>query len=234
MPPLLGAIFPIETYGLKTHLKVQKDPGKKRGPSKRSEKDSWVIKKHGRAANRLVGKGGGTMNKILTILAVICLLGFGFVACSNAEPFTFQWGSISSETIDLLGTPVYNPGGEMLGTINAFLIDSEGRVDFAILWQGAPLKDIGEDIRAARYVAVPLSALSITRKGPAEVTVVLNMDRGTLDSAPSFDRTHNPNHSEWAVRIYRYFGQTPYWTEEEAGKAGPAANSSEGGQDYPY
>ena len=170
------------------------------------------------------------MNKILTILAVICLLSFGFVADSNAAGFTFQWGPITSETVDLLGSPVYNLRGQMLGTVNAFVIDSQGGVDFAILWQG----DLLQDIKAGRYVAVPFSALSITRMGPAEVTVVLNMDKGTLDWAPSFDRTNDLNNTEWAARIYQYFGQTPYWTEEEAGKAPSTMNSPEGGYDYPY
>ncbi len=68
--------------------------------------------------------------------------------------------------------------------------------------------------------------------GPAEVTVVLNMDKETLDSAPDFDRTHDLNNTEWAARIYRYFGQTPYWMEEEAGKARPATNSPESGHNY--
>lgn len=170
------------------------------------------------------------MNKMLTILVAISFLTLGFVADSNAAGSMAQGGVTTFETIDLLGTPVNNPAGEMLGTINAFVLDSQGRVDFVILWQGAPL----EDINAGRYVAVPFSALSITRMGPAEVTAVLNMDKGTLYSAPSFDRTHDLNNTEWATSIYRYFGQTPYWTGEEAEEAGPATNSPEGGYDYPY
>ncbi len=170
------------------------------------------------------------MNKTLTILVVISLLSFGFVPDSKAAGDVFEWGFITSETIDLLGTPVNNPGGEILGIISSFENDYQDNIAFAILWQAVSL----EDITAGRYVAVPFSALSITRMGPAEVTVVLNMDKGTLDSAPSFDRTNDLNNTEWATRIYQYFGQTPYWTEEEAGKAPPATISPEGGYDYPY
>lgn len=148
------------------------------------------------------------MNKMLTILAVVSLLSLGFVGEPNAEGFMFQWGFTTSETIDLLGSPVNNPAGQMLGTISAFVADSQGQVAFAILWQGAL-----EDINAGRYVAVPLSALSISEKEPAEVTVVLKMDKKTLGSAPSFDKTEDLNNAQWATSIYRYFGQTPYWTE---------------------
>jgi hypothetical protein len=172
------------------------------------------------------------MKKILTILAAICLLSFGFVADSNATDFMFQWGSITSETIDLLGSTVYSLRGQKLGTISAFVVGSGGgRIEFAILWQAPP-----EDIHArrGRYVAVPFCALSITKMGPAKVNVVLNMEKWAMDSAPSFDGTNDLNNTEWAARIYRHFGQTPYWTEEEAGKARLATNSLELGHNHPY
>ena len=169
------------------------------------------------------------MNKMLTILAVISLLSLGFFADSNAAGSTFQWGFLTSETLDLLGTPVDNQAGEMLGTINGFVNDSEGHIAFAILWQGVP-----EDANSGRYLAVPFSALSISEKEPAEVTVVLNMDKKTLDSVPSFDKTEDLNNEQWASSIYRYFGETPYWTEEENGETGQATNSPEGGYDYPH
>lgn len=169
------------------------------------------------------------MNKMLTILAVIFLLSLRFASDSNAAGSLFEWGFTTSETIDLLGTPVNNPAGEMLGTVNAFVNDSEGHIAFVILWQGA-----FEDINAARYVAIPFSALSVSGNEPTQRTVVLNLDKRTLDSVPSFDKTKDLNDSDWAASIYRYFGQVPYWTEEEAGKAGPATNLPEDGYDYPH
>ncbi len=120
-----------------------------------------------------------------------------------------EWGVINSESLDLLVTPVNNPAGEMLGTINAFVNDSEGHVAFAILWQG-----IFEHMNAPRYVAVPFSALSISGSGPIQLTVVLNIDKRKLDSAPSFDNTQDLNNADWAASIYRYFGQVPHWTGE--------------------
>ena len=164
------------------------------------------------------------MNKMLTILGVISLLGLGLASGSNAAGSTFEWGLTTSETIDLLGAPVSDPAGEMLGTINAFVNDSEGHVAFAILWQGV----LGDN-NAARYVAVPFSALSISGWEPEQMTVVLNIDKRTLDAAPSLDNSKDLNNTEWAISIYRYFGQMPYWTSEEAEKVGPATNSPEVG-----
>jgi hypothetical protein len=162
----------------------------------------------------LEGKEEKEMRKMLTVLAVISILNFGIIAESKAASPGFQWGLITTETIDLLGTPVRNPGGEMLGTINAFVIDSQGNIALAILWEG-----VTENINAGRYVAVPLTALSISERELAEITVVLNMDRKTLDSAPGFDEAKDLNTTQWATGIYRHFGQMPYWTEEGDGKA---------------
>ncbi len=65
------------------------------------------------------------------------------------------------------------------------------------------------------------------------MAVVLNIDKRTMDAAPSLENSKDLNNTEWAVSIYRYFGQVPYWAEDVAGKAGPAKNSPEGGYDYP-
>jgi len=169
------------------------------------------------------------MNKMLTILLFISLLSLGFITDSNAASPGFQWGLMTSETIDLLGTPVNNPAGQILGTINAFVSDSQGNIAFVILWE-----DALAELHAARYVAVPFSALSISRRKPVQMTVVLNMDKAILDSAPSFDRINDLNNTEMATRVYRYFGQVPYWTEGGTENPDSATSSQEGGYDSPY
>jgi hypothetical protein len=160
-----------------------------------------------------------------------CSYDSGFDADSNAANVMFKWGPITSETLDLLGRPVYNLRGQTMGIITAFVVDSRGRIAFAILWQAPP-----EIIHAGRgrYVPVPFSALSIRRMGRAEVAVVLNIEKGAMDSAPSFDGTNDLNNIQCSARIYRHFGHTPYWTEEEAGKARLATNSLDLGHNHPY
>jgi hypothetical protein len=147
----------------------------------------------------------------------------GFVAYSNLTGVRFKWAPVTSETFDLLGSLVYNLQGQMLGIITGFVVDTRGRIAFATLWQPSP--EIIPTGRG-RHVAVPFSALSIRRTRLAEVTVVLNMEKGTMSSAPSFDGTNDLNNIEWAARVYQYFGQAPYWTEEEAGKVHLSKSSS--------
>ncbi len=138
------------------------------------------------------------MNKMLTIFAVISLLSLRFPTDSNASGFTFEWGFMTSQTMGLLGIPVINPAGEKLGIVNAFMDDPEGHVAFAILWIGP------WDSNPARYVAIPFDALSISGTKPSQMTLVLNIDRRTLYSAPSFDKTKDLKNTDRAAGIYRY------------------------------
>ncbi len=162
------------------------------------------------------------MNKIFTILAVVSLLGFGFVGGSNGSSSMAQTG-LTSGAADLIGAQVTNPAGEILGSISDLVFDPKGRPVVAILYQG----DL-EDFDVTRQVAVPFRALSISEMGASQMSVVLNIGRGELNSAPRFDKTKDLkdlNDMKWAAGVYRYFGQQPYWTEEESEEAAPTTNS---------
>ncbi len=149
------------------------------------------------------------MKKTSITYAAFCLMIVMFASGSHAAEPAFQWGGFP-QNVDFLGAPVYNPGREMLGIVTSFVNDSEGKVAFAILWQG----DV--NINTGRYVAVPFSALSMLGNEPNQI-VVLNMDKSGLDSAPNFKTIEDLNNSDLATGIYRYFGQVPYW-EKETGK----------------
>ncbi len=162
------------------------------------------------------------MNKILTILAVVCLLGFGFVGGSKAANSKAQ-AELTFDATDLIGAQVRNPGGKILGSISDLVFDPKGRPIVAILCQG----DL-EDLDVTREVAVPFSALSISDMGPSQMRVVLNIGEEELFSAPRFDRTKDLkdlNDMKWIAGVYRYFGQQPYWTEEETEKGVSTTNS---------
>lgn len=159
------------------------------------------------------------MNKILTILAVVCLLGFGFVGSSKAASSMAQ-ADLTCNTADLIGTQVRNPAGEILGSISDLVFGPRGRPIVAILYQ-----DDLQDFDVTRHVAVPFSALSISDMGPFQMRVVLNIGKEELYSAPRFDKTKDLNDMKWAAGVYRYFGQQPYWTEEESEEAAPTTNS---------
>ena len=162
------------------------------------------------------------MSKIFTILAVVCLLGFGFVGGPNGSSARAQTG-LTSGAADLIGTQVTNPAGEILGSISDLVFDPKGRPVAAILYQG----DL-EDFDVTRQVAVPFSVLSISEMRSSQMSVVLNIVEEELYSAPRFDKTRDlkvMNDMQWAAGVYRYFGQQPYWTEKESEEAAPTTNS---------
>ena len=154
-----------------------------------------------------------TMTKKIMILSVLVfLLSLGISAFSNSTGSLAKKEGLPSTLTDLIGMQVKNPSGDVLGMICDFTLDPMG-LPFAILYQGAI-----EDFDVARYVLVPFSFLSISGKKPGEKAVILNIARPRLLAAPPFDRSKGVNMSlgQWE-KIYRYFGQVPYWKEEEAG-----------------
>ncbi len=133
-------------------------------------------------------------------MVTIIGLSLGYsVAHSCSTGAVASGGFTAYEVNNLVGTQVRNPAGEMLGTITDFVIDSNGRIVFAILTRQF----------LSEYIAVPFSALSLK---PEENIFVLNTTLDELESAPAFSKATMDN--RWTEDVYRYFGQQPYWTEE--------------------
>jgi len=142
------------------------------------------------------------MNKMMMMIVttmMVLSLGYGVAQAGAAGAMT-SWGFATYEGNPLVGTKVMNSGGEMLGTITDFVIDSKGRIVFAILTREF----------LSEYIAVPFGALSLK---PEENIFVLNTTLDELESAPAYSKAYMDN--RWTEEVYRYFGQQPYWTEGE-------------------
>src|SRR5713226_1022974 len=103
----------------------------------------------------------------------------------------------------LTGHKVQNAAGEDLGKIDDLVLDDHtGRVLYAILSFGGFL-GMGN-----RLVAIPWKRLRL--KGNQK-TFILNIDKETLQHAPSFDKEHWPDMSlpEWRERTETYFAYNP-------------------------
>jgi hypothetical protein len=165
-------------------------------------------------------------------LMIIVALAFSLVFWSSSS-FGQEWvegtvqsyyqprGWETSEASWLIGHMVYSPAGGYLGQISDFLIDkADGHVALVIFsdvpWYGD------------RYVAAPLGALERTGEhtfqisfGDREIAVTetyrdpyaYELERyastvGLSDIPSAIDPF-------WAETVYRFYGQTPYWTEEK-------------------
>lgn len=112
----------------------------------------------------------------------------------------------------LTGDKVRSPQGEDLGKVEEFMLDlDEGRIAYVVLSMGGVL-GMGD-----RLLAIPWAAL---RLQPEEHAFVLDVDRDLLKNAEGFSKDRWPDGSDmdWLARVYRYFGQEPYW--EHASTAG--------------
>lgn len=108
------------------------------------------------------------------------------------------------ESTRLMGAAVHTPKDEEVARVNNLVIDSsEGHIAFVVL---SDVAGRGDDL-----VAVPSSAFSES----GENFFVLNTTKEQLASARSFDEHADVRNLEYAADVYRYFGQQPYWREEE-------------------
>jgi sporulation protein YlmC with PRC-barrel domain len=111
----------------------------------------------------------------------------------------------------LAGDRVRNPAGEDLGSIDEIMLDLEsGRVAYAVLSFGGFL-GIGN-----KLFAVPWSALRIDQ---GEHKFILDVEGGTLENAPGFDKDNWPDMSDpaFGAEVHRHYGEVPYWERSTTG-----------------
>jgi hypothetical protein len=165
------------------------------------------------------------MNKAPAIFAVFSVLSLGLAADSHAGSSMVQSGFTEYDSTKLVGSIVRTLEGDELGRISDLEIDSQGHVVLALILQN------GFDDFSGRLVAVPFSALTISEAKSQQIQVGLNVAKEDFYTAPSFDSKDLDN-PQWVTGLYRFFGQQPYWTEEEAGKV--TTGTSQDLCAYPY
>jgi hypothetical protein len=144
----------------------------------------------------------------LFITGLIVCFGFGFLVASiyYSGKGETSWGRAYTVS-EMIGTGVMNSQGEEFGKVNDFVIDTNGRVPFAVLSYSEKL------------VAIPFGTLTYSTEGKH---LVLDLAREKLDSAPAFNKSVLAER-KWAEDTYKHYGQAPFWTEA----------GSEHGQDFP-
>ena len=121
---------------------------------------------------------------------------------SDLNPATPTHRLITADKVE--GTPVYNPAGERLGTIDDIMIDKiSGRVAFAIMSFGGFL-GLGE-----KQHPLPWSVLTYdTVKGG----YVVDLTPDQLEGAPVYADADTEDFSDThARRLYDYYKAEPFW-----------------------
>jgi len=149
------------------------------------------------------------MSRIIIAAALVLVFGLGFVLANAYATGEMSKSSYKAyDTNGLIGTRVENPLGEVVGSIQDFVIDSNGHVEFVIVshdfyWEYVP--------RPSQTVVVPFSEMTVN---PNKKISVLKFSAWKLDFAPIFEKSEI-GHRSWTESVYRYFGVHPYWTEGE-------------------
>ena len=130
------------------------------------------------------------------------------------QPYWIQSGTAGKSgfmelnSFNLVGAAVENPIGEVVGSIDDFVIDSNGYIDFVILTYNFPSEYA--PVRP-RSIAVPFSEITVKPNGKV---AVLKFSGWKLELAPKFTKS-DMNNRKWVRNDYRYFGLRPPWTEQE-------------------
>lgn len=105
----------------------------------------------------------------------------------------------------LTGTDVRNPEGENLGHLKELMIDTDmGQISYAVLSFGGFL-GLGD-----KLFALPWPAFQVD---PENESLILDVDKETLESAPGFDKDDWPGTADQAfvIEVYEHYGYEPYW-----------------------
>lgn len=119
-------------------------------------------------------------------------------------PDPFNAGTLISAGA-IRGTPVYNTGGEALGSVDDLMVDTgSGRIAYALMSFGGFL-GIGE-----RTHPVPWAVLKYDRDRKG---YVVPLTKAMLVDAPTYGREDKPRWGERAYeeRIHDYYKTDRYW-----------------------
>jgi hypothetical protein len=151
------------------------------------------------------------MNKTLFVLALVLFLSLGLVASSSyVAGTTGRSGFMMFNSSDLIGAPVRDSHGELMGIVDEVRVDSGGHA-FAVVNHG----DYDLYGEGGVDTPIPFEELQISKTKVDQDTVVLKTDMEHLDFAPYLNPLKKETRQDEA-NIYEYYGIQPYWTENGA------------------
>jgi sporulation protein YlmC with PRC-barrel domain len=158
------------------------------------------------------------MNKTVFMLALVSLFSVALVASNSyAAGTTGRSRFMMFNSSDLIGAPVKDSHGELMGIVDEVRVDSGGHA-FAVV-NHCDYDLYGE---GGADTPIPLEELQITKTKAAQDTVVLKADMEHLDFAPYLNPLKKETRQDEA-NVYEYYGIQPYWTR--SGAAGTMGKS---------
>jgi hypothetical protein len=143
-----------------------------------------------------------TCFRFLVLLVCAALVGPAFAADAPKAAASTQTSGASTmgpqRSSQIVGMTVKNSQDQKLGKIDEFIIDADGRVKYAILSHGGIL-GIGD-----KLVPIPWKAI---KQGNEKNTLMVNIDKATLEKAPNFDPKAWPDFTEpeWQKKLEVYY-----------------------------
>jgi len=173
--------------------------------------------------------------KVLVVLgSVFCFVLLGSSAFSQGYSGEFPTGTVGGtyqpmgwspyEASRLIGYHVTTTTGGTLGQISSLVIDkTNGRVALVVL---SDVPNIGAEVLAIPYSSITKEGWSTWEFNPGSMEIGSALGSGYLQADPYvYSLTRYPSYFEfyglpsvmdiaWLTKIYKHYGQVPYWTEK--------------------
>ncbi len=120
---------------------------------------------------------------------------------------------------EILGKNVKNSSDESLGEIDDIVVNSKGRISYAVL-SFSTFLGLKE-----KLFAIPWSSLKLSADGKA---YVLEVSKDKIKKAPGFDKKNWPNMADpqWSAGVDTYYGSPPVANAPFAGRLSELASAS--------
>jgi len=152
------------------------------------------------------------MKKLLLLFALVSVLSLGLVASnSHAAGTTGRSGFMMLDSSSVIGAPVKDSHGKMMGFIDEVMVDSRGHA-LAVIYHATAADEDPFLYGDGENTPVPFQELTISKTKRGREDVVLKTDFEHLDFAPSLDPVKMESR-RYETSIYEYYGIQPYWTE---------------------
>ncbi len=151
------------------------------------------------------------MRRTLLFVALVSVLSVGLVALQSYASGTAGRGGLTFkifDSLDVIGAPVKDSHGELIGFVDEIMVDSEGHA-LAVVYHSTA----GDDPSLygdGENTPVPFQELTISKARGDRETADLKTDLKHLDLAPYLDPLKTVNRG-YEASIYEYYGIQPSW-----------------------
>ena len=151
------------------------------------------------------------MKKTLLVFVLVSVLSLRLLASNSYAAGTMgRSGFMMFDSSNVVGAPVKDSNGKMVGFVDEVMVDSGGHA-LAVIYHATAAAEDPFLYGDGENTPVPFQELTISKAKGGQEAVLLKTDLTHLDFAPYLDPLKMESR-QYEASIYEYYGIQPYWT----------------------